>query len=142
MANRRTPTPSEGAHRRAGMRTARAARADVHVRQRGLAGLSATARAKMADAGAGEAGQPPDRPAPEGAFRKVSVTIPDAVVEEARARAGRGGLSAYVASAVEAQLAADRLRDLLTHLDSVYGPVPEEMIAQAEAAWPSEDGDR
>ena len=96
----------------------------------------------MADAGAGEAGQPPDRPTPEGTFRKVSVTIPDAVVEEARARAGRGGLSAYVASAVEAQLAADRLRDLLTHLDSVYGPVPEEMIAQAEAAWPSADGDR
>jgi len=82
------------------------------------------------------------RPAGSAGYRKVSVTIPGAVVEEARARAGRSGLSAYVAGAVEAQLAADRLRDLLAHLDEVYGPVPEEMIAEAASAWPSDDGDR
>lgn len=142
MAKRSTPTGTTHGRRRA--RTARTGTAGLHVSPRSLAGGGTRARARTAGAPTGDADQHPDRPGQNerAAYRKVSVTIPGAVIEEARERAGRGGLSAYVASAVEAQLAADRLHDLLTHLDSVYGPVPEEMIAQAEAAWPSEHGDR
>ncbi|MBY3554175.1 hypothetical protein [Modestobacter lapidis] len=62
--------------------------------------------------------------------------MPEHVLAEARARADKGGLSAYLTAAVEASLAADRLRDLLDELDAEHGPVPEALVAEAEAAWP------
>ena len=74
-----------------------------------------------------------------GSHLKVSVTMPEQVLEEARLRAGQGGLSAYVTGAVEAFLAQERLQELIAELNAEYGPVPQDKIAQAAAAWPSSE---
>ena len=79
------------------------------------------------------------RTTPSGSYLKVSVTMPEQVLEEARLRAGRGGLSAYVTDAVEALLAQERLQELIHDLDAEYGPVSEDKIAEAAAAWPSSE---
>jgi hypothetical protein len=68
--------------------------------------------------------------------RKLSVSLPAALDEELRERAGAGGISPYIAAAVRRQLERDRLGDLLGWLDEEYGPVPEDAMARAEEEWP------
>src|ERR1700721_4901820 len=92
-------------------------------------------------------GRPPDvfadRIAAEvrysGAARKVSVSMPEDLTVAVQERVGRGEFSQYVTEAVTRQLERDLLTDLSESLASAHGPVPEEYLAQARAAWP--DGD-
>ncbi len=65
---------------------------------------------------------------------KVSITLPDQVLREARERAG-GDLSAYVSSAVERQLQHDRIGELLAEQELEHGPVPDELLAQIRVQW-------
>lgn len=70
-------------------------------------------------------------------MKKVSVTLEDDVVEEARARAGHGEFSAYVNSAVKRALQADRLRALLDEYEAEHGPISPEVQAEVDALpWP------
>src|SRR5580704_72435 len=71
-----------------------------------------------------------------GPARKVSVSMPEDLTAAVQQRVGRGKFSQYVTEAVTRQLELDLLDELSELLTSEHGPVPEEYLAQARAAWP------
>ena len=71
------------------------------------------------------------------ATSKVSLSIDEDVVAEARARAGRRELSSYVNDALRRQLQRDRLGELLAEMDAESGAVPDEVMEQARQPWRS-----
>lgn len=66
---------------------------------------------------------------------KVSLSIEEEVLTQARERAGRQQLSSYVNDALRRQLRRDRLRDFLDEMDAEWGPVPEAMMEEARQIW-------
>jgi hypothetical protein len=71
-----------------------------------------------------------------GTARKVSVSMPEDLTVAVQRRVGRGKFSQYVTEAVTRQFELDLLADLSELLAAEYGPVPEEYLAEARAAWP------
>jgi Arc/MetJ-type ribon-helix-helix transcriptional regulator len=71
-----------------------------------------------------------------GAARKVSVSMPEDLTAAVQQRVGRGKFSQYVTEAVARQLERDLLAELSASLAAEHGPVPEEYLAEARAAWP------
>jgi Arc/MetJ family transcription regulator len=69
------------------------------------------------------------------AASKVSLSIDEEVLAEARDRAGRRELSSYVTDALRRQLQHDRLGELLAELDATEGPVPDELMEEARQLW-------
>lgn len=65
------------------------------------------------------------------ATKKVTVTIPEELLEEIRAEAAERGLSAYVAEALRFKRDRDRLLELVNWLEEEYGPVTEDERAAA-----------
>lgn len=59
------------------------------------------------------------------ATKKVTVTIPEDLLEEVRADAAERGLSAYVAEALRFKRDRDRLLELVSWLGEEYGQVTE-----------------
>jgi Arc/MetJ-type ribon-helix-helix transcriptional regulator len=76
---------------------------------------------------------------PAGAARKVSVSMPEDLTAAVQRRVGRGKFSQYVTEAVTRQLELDLLAELSELLASEHGPVPEEYLAEARAAWPDDE---
>lgn len=70
------------------------------------------------------------------ATAKVSVTLSEKVLREARRRVGKRGLSAYVDEAVRLKLQGDRIRNLVAELDKEYGPPPKRVVDQVAREWP------
>lgn len=71
-----------------------------------------------------------------GRAKKVSVSLPEALTAVVQQRVGKGEFSHYVAEAVARQLELDLLAELAALLDVEHGPIPEELLAEAGAAWP------
>lgn len=71
-----------------------------------------------------------------GRARKVSVSLPEGLTAVIQQRVGKGEFSHYVAEAVARQLELDLLAELAALLDAEHGPIPEEFLAEAGAAWP------
>jgi Arc/MetJ-type ribon-helix-helix transcriptional regulator len=71
-----------------------------------------------------------------GPARKVSVSMPEDLTVAVQQRVGRGKFSQYVTEAVTRQLELDLLDELSELLTAEQGPVPEEYLAEAHAAWP------
>lgn len=69
------------------------------------------------------------------AVSKVSLIIEEDVLAEARARAGRRGLSSFVNEALRQRLQHDRLRDLLAEMEAESGPVSDELMGEARKTW-------
>ncbi|UNO40742.1 ribbon-helix-helix domain-containing protein [Streptomyces sp. MST-110588] len=65
------------------------------------------------------------------ATKKVTVTIPEDLLDEIRAKAAERGLSAYVAEALRSQRDRDRLRELADWLQEEHGPLAEDERAAA-----------
>jgi len=65
----------------------------------------------------------------------VSLSIAEDLLAEARARAGRRELSAYVNEALRRQLQRDRLTELLVEMESESGPIPHELMEEARRLW-------
>ncbi|MER7045153.1 CopG family transcriptional regulator [Streptomyces jumonjinensis] len=59
------------------------------------------------------------------ATKKVTVTIPEDLLEEIRGEAAERGLSAYVAEALRVKRDRDRLVELVDWLEEEHGPVTE-----------------
>jgi Arc/MetJ-type ribon-helix-helix transcriptional regulator len=74
-----------------------------------------------------------------GAARKVSVSMPEDLTAAVQRRVGRGKFSQYVTEAVSRQLELDLLAELSELLASEHGPIPEEHLAEARAAWPDDE---
>ena len=66
---------------------------------------------------------------------KVSLSIDEDVLAEARARAGRRELSSYVNEALRRQLQQDRLAEMLAEMDAESGPIPEDVMEEARRLW-------
>lgn len=69
------------------------------------------------------------------AVSKVSLSLDETVLAEARERAGRRELSSYVNDAVRRQLQRDRLGVLLAEMDAESGPVPNALMEEARKTW-------
>ncbi|SHL29266.1 ribbon-helix-helix domain-containing protein [Actinacidiphila paucisporea] len=63
--------------------------------------------------------------------KKVTVTIPEDLLDEIRTEAAERGLSAYVAEALRAKRDRDRLVELVGWLEDEHGPVTEDERAAA-----------
>jgi Arc/MetJ-type ribon-helix-helix transcriptional regulator len=74
-----------------------------------------------------------------GAARKVSISMPEDLTAAVQRRVGRGKFSQYVSAAVSRQFELDLLADLSDALAAEHGPVPEEDLAAARAAWPDDE---
>jgi len=74
-----------------------------------------------------------------GAARKISVSMPENLTAAVQQRVGRGKFSQYVTEAVTRQLELDLLTELSELLTSEHGPVPEEYLEEARAAWPDDE---
>lgn len=69
------------------------------------------------------------------AVGKVSLSIDEDLLAEARARAGRRELSSYVNQALRRQLQRDRLTELLEEMEAESGPIPDELMEEARRLW-------
>jgi hypothetical protein len=67
---------------------------------------------------------------------KLSISMPRKLVSAARKRAGRRGLSAFVAQAVARELEREALGEFLNELDSTLGVVPEAELKRVRREWP------
>jgi Arc/MetJ family transcription regulator len=65
---------------------------------------------------------------------KVSVTIDADLLEEVKSYAG-GNLSRYVNEALREQVRSTRLRKLVAEHEAEFGPIPAELLAEAEAEF-------
>ncbi|MFJ5842771.1 CopG family transcriptional regulator [Streptomyces shenzhenensis] len=65
------------------------------------------------------------------ATKKVTVTIPEDLLDEIRADAAERGLSAYVAEALRSKRDRDRLLELVDWLQEEHGPVTDDERAAA-----------
>ncbi len=68
---------------------------------------------------------------------KVSLTLDDELVEQARQHAGQRGLSGYVNQALRRQLQRDRLITFLEEADQAAGPVDESVMEEVRRQWPA-----
>ena len=67
------------------------------------------------------------------ATKKVTVTIPEDLLDEIRTETAERGLSAYVAEALRFKRDRDRLQELADWLQEEHGPVTDEERAAAFA---------
>ncbi|WP_090769085.1 CopG family transcriptional regulator [Nonomuraea maritima] len=65
------------------------------------------------------------------ATKKITVTIPEELLDEIRTEAAERGLSAYVAEALRFKRDRDRLVEMVDWLEEEYGPVAEDERAAA-----------
>ncbi len=71
------------------------------------------------------------------ATEKVSLTLDEELVAEAREAVGVRGLSGYVNRALRHQLQHDRLTGLLVELEKETGPIEPELMEEVRRAWPA-----
>jgi hypothetical protein len=63
---------------------------------------------------------------------KVSTTLTEEHVAEAKARVGERGFSRYLDEALARQLQVDRLADLEQQLEDEFGPIPRTVQDQVD----------
>jgi Arc/MetJ-type ribon-helix-helix transcriptional regulator len=65
------------------------------------------------------------------ATKKYTVTLPEELAEEIRAKVGPGAFSAYVTEAVQRKRENERLGELVEWMEEQHGPVTETELAAA-----------
>jgi len=68
---------------------------------------------------------------------KVSLTLEEELLAEARAAVGARGLSSYVNNALRHQLQHDRLTRLLAELEQEHGPIEPQVLEEVRQEWPA-----
>ncbi len=71
------------------------------------------------------------------ATEKVSLSLEEDLLAEARAIVGVRSLSGYVNHALSRQLQRDRVSTLLAELDSELGPVDSRVLDEVCREWPA-----
>ena len=66
---------------------------------------------------------------------KVSVSLDEDVLAEARGRVGRRELSSYISEAVRLRLQHDRIGELLAAMTAESGPIPDHVLEEARQVW-------
>lgn len=70
---------------------------------------------------------------------KVSLTLDESLLAEARDVVGSRKLSSYVNRALGLQLQHDRLAGLLAELARENGPIETRVIEEVRQAWPADE---
>ena len=70
------------------------------------------------------------------ATAKISLTLDENLLEAARGKVGRRGLSSYINNALRRQLQHDRLRILLDDLEREHGPIDPQTMDEVREIWP------
>lgn len=65
------------------------------------------------------------------ATRKVTITVPEELLESIKGRVDARGVSAYIAAAAAHQDAMDRLQELSDRLDTHYGSLDDQDVRLA-----------
>lgn len=73
------------------------------------------------------------------ATEKVSLSLDEELIDEARETAGARGLSGYVNRALRSQLQHDRLTALLDELEAEAGPIDPRVMEEVRHEWPAPD---
>lgn len=73
---------------------------------------------------------------------KVSMSLDEEVLAQARERVGGRGVSAYVNEAVRRQLRRDALAEVLAQMRAANGPVPDEQMEEVRRLWPGPTDER
>lgn len=68
---------------------------------------------------------------------KVSLTLDEELLSEARDAVGSRGLSRYVNHALRHQLQHDRLGTLLDELEREHGPIDPQVMEEVRRRWPA-----
>jgi Arc/MetJ family transcription regulator len=68
---------------------------------------------------------------------KVSLTLDEALLAQAREVVGTRGLSSYVNRALSLQLQHDRLAGLLAELEQEKGPIEPQVMEEVRREWPA-----
>lgn len=68
---------------------------------------------------------------------KVSLTLEEELLAEAREVVGARGLSSYVNRALRHQLQHDRLAGLLMELEQEHGPIEPRVVEEVRQEWPA-----
>jgi hypothetical protein len=66
---------------------------------------------------------------------KLSISLSPQLERRLRKTAGRRGVSAFAARAIERELDRRALGELLSELEDRLGPIPEPLLEEARAAW-------
>lgn len=66
---------------------------------------------------------------------KVSVSMPQHVVREVRARVGHRQFSRFVSNAVEQQLRLQMLGEIVDDYVARHGPLPDEIVEEVDEEW-------
>lgn len=66
---------------------------------------------------------------------KVSVSLPEDVVREVRARVGPRAFSSYVAEAVEQRLRLQMLGEIVDDYVAKHGPISDKIAREVDAEW-------
>ena len=69
------------------------------------------------------------------ATEKISLSLEEDLVAEARATVGIRGLSNYVNSALRDRLQRDRLTALLAEYEQEFGPIDSQVIEEVRSEW-------
>jgi hypothetical protein len=70
------------------------------------------------------------------ATEKVSLTLEEDLLAEARETVGARGLSGYVNRALRQQLQHDRIAGLLAEFERENGPIDPKLMDEVRRAWP------
>lgn len=70
---------------------------------------------------------------------KVSLSLDEELLAEAREAVGPRGLSGYVNRALHHQLQHDRIAGFLEELETVHGPIDPQTMDEVRRAWPARD---
>ena len=68
---------------------------------------------------------------------KVSLTLEEELLAEAREVVGARGLSGYINRALRHQLQHDRLAALLTEYEREDGPIDQRIMEEVRQEWPA-----
>jgi Arc/MetJ-type ribon-helix-helix transcriptional regulator len=66
---------------------------------------------------------------------KVSVSLPQDIVQEVRSRVGPREFSSYVAEAVEQRLRLQMLGEIVDDYVAKHGPISEDVAQEVDAEW-------
>ena len=70
------------------------------------------------------------------ATAKISLTLDESLLAEARELVGPRGLSSYLNQALRLQLQHHRLRGLLDELEKEHGPIDPGVMEEVRQTWP------
>ncbi|MFD7639911.1 hypothetical protein ACFV4P_04600 [Kitasatospora sp. NPDC059795] len=82
------------------------------------------------------------KPTRAGGTENISVSLPTDLLTELRSRAGRRGVSGYIAEAVRHQLAMDGLADIVAAHEAEHGALTEQEVEEARRELFGEDSFR